>query len=377
MASDGTAAASASRKDDHVRLAAAQRREPATRNDFDDVELVHHALDGIDASEVDLRTRVAHWTWRSPLYLNGMTGGTPKTTAVNRELAVAARETGMPMGSGSIGIALDDPDAAAGFRVIREENPAGLVFANIGVGRSADEARRAVDLLEADALQVHLNAVQETIMPEGSRAFSGWAASLEAIVAASEVPVIVKEVGFGLSRRTLERLRDMGVRLADVSGSGGTDFARIENARRSASDYAFLIGHGSSAVRSLLDAPEDGPTPLGSGGVRTPLDAVRALALGARAVGVAGAFLAPAVSGGAAEVVAVVRTWTSQLRDLHALFGAPTPEALLTKDVLVHGGVREFCELRGIDARALARRSEDQHPRAGGQPAGPDDRRTT
>src|SRR5690625_5612612 len=109
----------------------------------------------------------------------------------------------MPIGSGSVSVALDEPDTAAGFTVIREENPHGFVMANLGAGRSAQDAVRAVDLLGADALQLHLNAVQETVMPEGSRDFSTWARSVEQIVAACPVPVIVKEVGFGLSRRTL------------------------------------------------------------------------------------------------------------------------------------------------------------------------------
>src|SRR5699024_8974303 len=150
---------------------------------------------------------------------------------------------------------------AAGFTVIREENPRGLVMANLGAGRSPQDAVRAVDLLGADALQLHPNAVQETVMPEGSRDLSDRARSVEQIVAACPVPVIVKEVGFGLSRRALSTLPSLGVRVADVSGRGGTDFLRIENSRRAgrAMDYSSLSGFGQSARACLLDAPGDAP----------------------------------------------------------------------------------------------------------------------
>lgn len=349
------------RKDDHLRLAHAQRAEAPRPTDFDAVELVHHALDGIDVAEVSLATAVDTLSWDAPLYINGMTGGTDRTGTVNRALAIAARETGIPMASGSVGIALDHPETADGFRVIREENPEGFVMANLGIGRSVEHARRAVELLEADALQIHLNAVQETVMPEGDRGFSAWAGLLEQIVAAVEVPVIVKEVGFGLSGRTLTHLHGMGVRIADVSGKGGTDFLRIENARREGSaapDYAALTGFGLSAPACLLDAPADSPALLASGGVRSPLDVIRALALGARAVGVAGAFLSPAVEGGAEAATTAIEGWLTQLRELMALLGAPDPAALQRTDVLLRGPLAEFAALRGTDAAAYARRSQ-------------------
>lgn len=349
---------SGQRKDDHLRLAQEQQTAPPVRNDFDEVQLVHHALEGLDADQVRLDVEVLGHAWSAPLYINGMTGGTDRTARVNRALAIAARETGIAMASGSVSIALDDPSAAPGFRVIREENPDGFVMANLGIGRSGDEARRAVELLGADALQIHLNSVQETVMPEGTRDFSRWPHALEEVVAASPVPVLVKEVGFGLSRRTLSRLHDMGVQIADVSGVGGTDFARIENARRPGEDYSFLAGHGQSAVCSLLDAPDPAPLLLASGGVRTPLDVVKSLALGARAAGVAGVFLRAAYDGDPEHATTVIRGWLSQLTELLALFGADSPAALSRTDLLLRGRVREFCELSGLDPTSFARRGD-------------------
>lgn len=351
----------AARKDDHVRLAEEQQARPAPHTDFEDLEFVHHALGGVSADRVDLGVQVDQWHWPTPFYVNGMTGGTEKTTRINRELAIAARETGMPIACGSVSVALDDPTTAGGFTVIREENPHGFVMANIGAGRSGADAVRAVELLRADALQLHLNAVQETAMAEGSRNFSDWARSVEDIVTAAPVPVIVKEVGFGLSRRTLSTLADLGVRVADVSGKGGTDFLSIENSRRTDGgiiDFSVMTGFGQSALACLLEAPSDGPTLLASGGVRTPYDVVKALACGAQAVGVAGTFLKQVLDGGAEALVPLVRGWLEQTRATLALLGATSPQQLGRTDLLVRGDLGEFCRLRGIDTTALARRSE-------------------
>lgn len=357
-----SAAVRAARKDDHVALASAQRTQHTSGRDFDDVEFLHHALDGIDVADVSLTTHVHDWQWAAPFYINGMTGGTEQTAIINRELAITARETRLPMACGSVSIALDAPHdhtIQRGFAVIREENPDGFVMANIGVGRPAVDAVRAVELLQADALQVHINAVQELAMPEGSRNFSSWQHSLEAIIAASPVPVIVKEVGFGLSARTLTRISELGAPIADVSGTGGTDFLRIENARRTdkQGSYAMLAGFGQSAMNCLLDAPADAPELLASGGVRNPFDVVKALAAGAKAVGVAGTFLEAVRSGGAEELIALVGKWHAQTTAILALLGAATPAQLTSTDMLIRGRLAEYCQLRGIDTAGYARRS--------------------
>lgn len=358
-----------SRKEDHIRLAAEQQNRPAPRA-YDDVDILHHALAGINRDRVDLSVRVGPWTWPAPLYINGMTGGTETAMAINRALAAACAATGIAMASGSVGIALDHPETAASFTVIREENPDEIVFANIGAGRSVDDAKRAVDLLSADGLQLHLNSVQETVMPEGSRDFSSWLPLIEQIAAGLDVPVIVKEVGFGLSAKALTQLKDAGVCLVDVAGSGGTDFARIENDRRRGGhdDYSYLNGYGSSAVQCLLDAysaghvgPDADPafTVLSSGGVRHPLDVVKSLALGARAVGVAGSFLTVALEEGAEAMTEVLRIWIERIGQMMAMMGAESPEALHDTDILVRGESREFAQLRGIDLARLATRSQE------------------
>ncbi|WP_255954004.1 type 2 isopentenyl-diphosphate Delta-isomerase [Streptomyces odontomachi] len=347
----------AQRKDDHVRLAVEQQQQHSGRNQFDDVSFVHHALAGIDRPDVSLATTFAGVAWQVPLYINAMTGGSERTGIINRDLGIAARETGVPLASGSMSAYFKDPDCADSFRVLRKENPDGFVIANVNATTSVDRVQRALDLIQADALQIHVNSVQETVMPEGDRSFSSWAPQIEKIVAGVDVPVIVKEVGFGLSRETVRLLESLGVHVADLGGRGGTDFARIENGRRELADYAYLTGWGQSTVACLLDAHDAALPVLASGGVRNPLDVARALALGASGVGVSGTFLRTLLDDGVAALVARITTWLDQLAALMTVLGAPTPADLTRCDLLIHGELRDFCVDRGIDTRPFARRS--------------------
>ncbi|MFE2889454.1 type 2 isopentenyl-diphosphate Delta-isomerase [Streptomyces sp. NPDC059272] len=348
---------SAQRKDDHVRLAIEQQDTPRGPHPFDEVSFVHHALAGLDREEVSLGTSFAGLSWPVPLYVNAMTGGSARTGAINRDLAIAARETGVPIASGSMNAYFKDPACAGTFSVLREENPDGFVLANVNATASVDNVWRAVELLRADALQIHVNTAQETAMPEGDRSFGAWPGQIEKIAAAVDIPVIVKEVGNGLSRQTVQLLGTLGVAAADVSGRGGTDFARIENGRRQEGEYAFLHGWGQSAPACLLDASGTALPLLASGGVRGPLDAARALALGAVAVGASGIFLRTLLDGGVPALTAQLTRWLDQLAALQTMLGAPTPADLARCDLLLHGSLREFCADRGIDTATLARRS--------------------
>ncbi|RMI13904.1 type 2 isopentenyl-diphosphate Delta-isomerase [Cellulomonas triticagri] len=357
MTDPGAAAQDARRKDDHVRLASEQHAEPRA-HDLDHVRFLNHPLAAGDRSQVSLRTRAQAFTWDVPLYINGMTGGTAHTETINRALALAARETGVPIASGSTGILHREPAAIPSFRVLRDLNPDGFVLANVNANLTPAQARRSVEILEADGLQVHINPAQEIVMPEGDRDFTRWAENIAAIVDGVGVPVVVKEVGAGMTRGTVERLRDLGVTTVDVSGRGGTDFTAIESARRDDGGMDYLAGWGQSAVEGLLDAsPVEGVDLLASGGIRHPLDVVRALALGATAVGVAGGFLRLLLTEGEAALVARIHAWLTQVGDIMTLLGATTVADLRHVDVLLTGPVREFCDLRGIDAAAYARRS--------------------
>ncbi|MGW4366488.1 type 2 isopentenyl-diphosphate Delta-isomerase [Nocardia takedensis] len=354
----------AGRKDDHLRLALAQQRaltvDPRP-SPFDDIAFVHHALRGIAPREVSLSTEVCGARWPVPLYINAMTGGSDRTGEVNRGLATAARRTGVAIASGSMSAYLADPAVADTYAVLRAENPGGFVIANVNANATPSMAARAVRLLSADALQVHVNPIQETVMPEGDRDFSAWPRNIAAMVSGVDVPVIVKEVGFGISGATVTQLADLGVRAVDVSGRGGTNFALIESARRERSDSGLLGGWGQSTPVCLVDsvaaARAREVTLLASGGVRTPLDVVRSLALGARAVGVSGYFLAVLESDGLDALVEVIEDWIAQIRRLMVVLGASTVSALSKTDVLLTGDLAEVCRLLGWDPADYARRS--------------------
>lgn len=219
-------------------------------------------------------------------------------------------------------------------------------------------------------------------MPEGDRDFRHWRDNIAEIVSGLEVPVVVKEVGAGLSGETVALLRDSGVAAVDVAGRGGTDFAAIESARWAHGERAYLAGWGQSAVCSLLDVGQiggvgataetaevdlDSPAAgesgrssvvlLASGGVRHPLDVVRALALGAQSVGAAGTFLRAVTESGPEGLIELVSGWLVELRDLMALLGARSIADLRRTDLLLTGPVREYAELRGVPVAHYARRA--------------------
>lgn len=364
------------RKDEHVRLAEELRelrdagavRGFSPRGVWDDVRFMHHSFPGGSFDGVSLETSVCGRDWALPFYINAMTGGSEKTALINADLARAAAATGVAMATGSASPALKDPSLAHSFAVVRENAPDAFLFANVSPEMTVEQARDAVGFLDADALQVHVNPAQELVMPEGDRDFSGWLDRLSDIVAGVDVPVVVKEVGFGLSARSVAEVVARGVRTIDVSGRGGTNFIDIENRRRKKQEYAYLSGWGQTAAECLLDlqgspvmlpcdVSEGEPVQvLASGGVSTPLDVVRALSLGASAVGVSGHFLHVLMTDGLDALIDEITEWISQVRTLMTLLGAASVAELRRIDVLVTGATADFARLRGVDLEGLARR---------------------
>lgn len=364
------------RKDEHVRLAEELRklrdagavRGVSPHGVWDDVRFMHHSFPGGSFDGVSLETSVCGRDWAVPFYINAMTGGSEKTALINADLARAAAASGVAMATGSASPALKDPALAHSFAVVRENAPDAFLFANVSPEMTVEQAREAVGFLDADALQVHVNPAQELVMPEGDRDFSGWLDRLAAIVDGVDVPVVVKEVGFGLSARSVAEVAARGVRTVDVSGRGGTNFIDIENRRREKQEYAYLSGWGQSAAECLLDLQGSPVTVSGgesagepvqviaSGGVSTPLDVVRALSLGASAVGVSGHFLHVLMTDGLDALIDEITEWIAQVRTLMTLLGASTVAELRQVDVLVTGTTAEFARLRGVDLAALAQR---------------------
>ncbi|WP_230469618.1 type 2 isopentenyl-diphosphate Delta-isomerase [Gardnerella vaginalis] len=336
------------RKDEHIALADAQYKTFACSG-FDTVQFMPNALPQVALDEVNPSVCVlgsdslpntshadaAPRNWRLPFYINAMTGGSLATKNINASLARVAAKTGVAIASGSLSAALRDDTLTSTFSVMRSENPNGFVMANVSAGTSADDALRAVNILQANALQVHLNAAQELVMPEGDRDFRGWMHNIEQMVSvceAQQVPVIVKETGCGMTAKDVQRLQEVGVHTVDVGGRGGTNFVAIENARRLHGDYDYLANWGLTTVESLLDIRKcemlKSVEIFASGGVRTPLDVVRALALGASAVGVAGEFLHTLMHQGEDELVQQITAWKEQICVIMALLGCKTVKEL-------------------------------------------------
>ncbi|WP_159722446.1 type 2 isopentenyl-diphosphate Delta-isomerase [Enterococcus sp. CSURQ0835] len=342
------------RKDEHLLLAKALYKKQA--NDFDDLTFVHQSLVDLTPAEVDLSTEVLGLQLTAPFYINAMTGGSEKTKIYNQQLAIVARETGLMMASGSASAALQDSNVAESFTVIRKENPTGLVLANMGAGKDAQAAEKIIDLLQADGLQIHLNVPQELVMPEGEADFKNWRHNIQQITATISKPVIVKEVGFGMSRETLQQLKQLGVQAADVSGKGGTSFTQIENARRSKHELSYLNDWGQSTVTSLLEAQEAELTILASGGVRDAYDIFKALCLGAKAVGISGAILHSLMTVGVEATIDLIESWKNQLRMLYTLTNKKTTAQLTSVPLLVTGNAKAWADARSIDLKKIAQR---------------------
>ena len=280
----------AKRKDEHVALALSQH---AIDNDYQNVKIIHQSLPPCDLKDVSTETHLFGVKTAFPIYINAMTGGSLKTLDINRKLATVAKTFGLMMAVGSQHVALDDPQYEASFRVVRETNPQGFIIGNVSANATVEEAQRAIAMIDANALGIHINVAQELTMDEGDREFSHWTSQIAAIVKNVDVPVIVKEVGFGMSQKTIETLYQLGVSHVDVSGHGGTNFIWIENERSEKKRYHYLLDWGITPVESLLmnQAHQKQLEIVASGGVKTPLDAFKLMALGAKGVGVSGLFL--------------------------------------------------------------------------------------
>lgn len=335
-----------SRKNMHLTLADKQYK-PHSEAGFDDISFMPNSLPDLSLENIDTSVNPLGCSWSMPLYINAMTGGSKESKAVNAALARVAAKTNMPMASGSLSAALRDSSLIDTFSVIRKENPKGFVLANVSAGTSADNAMRAVEMINANALQVHLNVAQELVMPEGDRDFSNWMRSIEEISIACQkanIPMIVKETGCGMTAFDAHRLYDLGVRTIDVGGRGGTNFVTIENARRDGNEYDYLASWGLTTVESLIEVMREpncankNMTVFASGGVRTPLDVVRAIALGAQAVGVAGEFLHTLMHSGEEVLVQQICDWTEQIRRIMALLGVEKVQDIQSKSRFVLTG---------------------------------------
>jgi isopentenyl-diphosphate delta-isomerase len=289
------------RKSDHIKINLEQDVRSALTTGLENYRFTHEALPELDLDRVNTTLSLFGKKLNSPLLISSMTGGTDAAHTINMRLAEAAQECGIAMGVGSQRAALEHPEQASTFQV-RRAAPDILLFANLGAvqlnyGYGIDQCRKAVDMIEADALILHLNPVQEAVQDAGDTNFAGLAEKIEAICKKLEVPVIAKEVGWGISERTAKLLADCGVSAIDVAGAGGTSWSQVEM-HRAPDEFtrqlaATFVCWGIPTAESILNVKKAvSKMPVfASGGIKDGLDIAKCIALGATLGGMAGQFL--------------------------------------------------------------------------------------
>ena len=322
-----------------------------------DIEFVHNCLPEGSFDSISLDTQIGDLKLSSPILINAMTGGAKETESINRDLAVVAREKGLAMAVGSQMSAIKNSDVASSYRIVRKINPTGIIIANLGSEATIEQARQAVEMIEANALQIHLNIMQELIMPEGDRDFRGMIERIEHIVANLHVPVMIKEVGFGITKENAQQLKRIGVKFIDVGGKGGTNFAAIENSRRTDS-LGFLNDWGCTTAASLLEVLTvyDRGGVIASGGITNASEVVKSLSIGASAVGMAGTFLKVIHQEGVEATLACVDHLHQGVKLIMTALGAHDVEHLWQRPLVITGETAQWCNVRGIDITAYARR---------------------
>ena len=297
-----------SRKDEHLRICLEEDVSSSVSNGFDELHLKLQSLPEIDFGTIDLSTEVFGKRLEAPLLISSMTGGSGKTKHFNQIFAQAANEFNIAMGVGSQRAALLHEGLSETFSIARKEAPNALLFANLGVsdlnyGFGLAECQRAVDMLEADALFLHINALQECLQPEGNTDFSNLLSKIELISSRLSVPVIAKEVGCGIDPTTAKALIDVGVKGIDVAGLGGTSWAAVEMYRQTdplrrelCESYRSWGLPTAKVLEGIADLPED-IYKISSGGLRNGLDLAKSIAIGANLGGFATKFIHAANEG--------------------------------------------------------------------------------
>lgn len=339
------------RKADHLDLCAtdqvAFRRQTTL---LSEVRLVHQSLPELSLDDLDLRTELLGKTLRAPLVIAAMTGGHERAEEINRTLAGVAERRGYAFGLGSQRAMLKRPESASTYRV-RDVAPSALVLGNIGVVQAREMATadvaRMVHAIGADALCVHLNPAMELVQPEGDRDFRGCLAAIGRLVNELGVPVVAKETGNGLSRRTLAQLRYVGVRHVDTSGAGGTSWVGVETLRAEGGQRELgeaLWDWGVPTAASVVYAAQAGMRVIATGGVATGHDVARAIALGAQVGGIARPVFMAFNQGGEAAVEAFLDGVERELRAIMLLTGSRTPADLRNAEKRIGAGLREWTE---------------------------------
>lgn len=353
------------RKTDHIKICATKDAESERTNGLEDILLVHRSAPEIDMRDVSTSCSLMGHQLSFPFVIEAITGGTTNAKRINQRLAAAAENLQVAMGVGSQRIALDNSALEQSFRIVRETAPDAFLIANIGapqlaMGYGIKEARKAVEMISANALAIHMNAVQEAVQPEGEVVAKGVVDKIGEIVRQVDVPVIVKETGAGISAEEAKRFKAVGVSGIDVAGVGGTDWARVESYRNSIEKNPgtrIFYGWGISTAASLVEVTQSTDlTTISSGGIRSGLQIAKSMALGASAAGLAKPLLLPALTSLQA-VERTIQTVHQELKMTMFLTGSKTISDLRKTPLVIVGNTYHWLTQRGFDTERYARRN--------------------
>ena len=306
------------RKKDHIRLALADK---TTLTSLDAYAIDYNSVPRFGLDNLDTSTTICNKKWQFPFFINAITAGGEECNKINQDFMEVSKACGIEFFPGSYSPALKDKNDEAAY-------PKGYSI-NLGLDKDPNLILDAIEKTKAQYIQLHTNPLQEIVMPEGDHNFESWLSTLTEVSKKSPIPVILKETGFGMNEETIKLAIDLNLAAVDVSGMGGTNFARIENGRRE-DKSTYLENIGYTTAESLENAYpyRDKIDIIASGGIRNPLDVVKCLALGAKAVGVSKIFLDILVNDGKDALIAEIEKWKKEIRFLMILMDAKTIQEL-------------------------------------------------
>ena len=359
------------RKADHIRISLnhnVQARKVTAG--FEDTHLIHNALPEIDKQDIDLSTTVFNHKFSAPLIVGAITGGTSEAAKINAAIAEAVEELGLGMGVGSQRVAIEDKTLEKTFAIARKKAPTAFLIANLGGvqlvhGYGLKEVKKAVEMIDADAIAIHLNPLQEAVQPEGQTRFGGVLEKIGEIAKELGKPVIAKETGAGIAAEEAKRLEAANVEGIDISGAGGTSFAAVEyyRAKGKSNSSQRRLGEvfwdwGIPTAVSLVEVSQSVNIPIiASGGIRSGVEMAKALALGASLTSISKPVLEAAVKG-VKETKRELLLLIEELKNSMFLVGADTVQALKEKPVVITGKTAEWLRLRGFNIEVYAKRGK-------------------
>lgn len=309
------------RKKDHIRLALADK---TTLTSLDAYAIDYNSVPRFGLDNLDTSTTICNKKWQFPFFINAITAGGEECNKINQDFMEVSKACGIEFFPGSYSPALKDKNDEAAY-------PKGYSI-NLGLDKDPNLILDAIEKTKAQYIQLHTNPLQEIVMPEGDHNFESWLSTLTEVSKKSPIPVILKETGFGMNEETIKLAIDLNLAAVDVSGMGGTNFARIENGRREdKSTYLENIGYTTAESLEFAAPYRDKIDIIASGGIRNPLDVVKCLALGAKAVGVSKTFLEILVNDGKEALIDEIEKWKKELKFLMILMNTKNIDELYGK----------------------------------------------